>query len=60
MSVLMQRPVNADISLKLCSWFCRCRFELSRRFEEAMQASMICEGYGSTEATCLVSINAAW
>lgn len=58
MSALMQRPVNADIStLKLA--FCGSAplpLELYRRFEEAAGVT-ICEGYGLTEATCLVSIN---
>lgn len=57
-SALMQRPVNADIStLKLA--FCGSAplpLELYRRFEEAAGVT-ICEGYGLTEATCLVSIN---
>lgn len=58
MSALMQRKVNADIStLKLA--FCGSAplpLELYRRFEEAAGVT-ICEGYGLTEATCLVSIN---
>ena len=58
MSALMQRPVDADIStLKLA--FCGSAplpLELYRRFEEAAGVT-ICEGYGLTEATCLVSIN---
>jgi acyl-CoA synthetase (AMP-forming)/AMP-acid ligase II len=58
MSALMQRPVNADIStLRLA--FCGSAplpLELYRRFEEAAGVT-ICEGYGLTEATCLVSIN---
>ncbi|MCC5976289.1 MAG: acyl-CoA synthetase, partial [Rubellimicrobium sp.] len=58
MSALMQRPVNADISsLKLA--FCGSAplpVELYRRFETAAGVT-ICEGYGLTEATCLVSIN---
>jgi acyl-coenzyme A synthetase/AMP-(fatty) acid ligase len=57
-SALMQRPVNADISsLKLA--FCGSSplpLELYRRFEKAAGVT-ICEGYGLTEATCLVSIN---
>lgn len=57
-SALMQRPVNADISsLKLA--FCGSSplpVELYKRFEEAAKIT-ICEGYGLTEATCLVSIN---
>lgn len=58
MSALMQRAVNADISsLKLV--FCGSAplpLELYKRFEEAAGVT-ICEGYGLTEATCLVSIN---
>jgi acyl-CoA synthetase (AMP-forming)/AMP-acid ligase II len=57
-SALMQRPVNADISsLQLA--FCGSSplpVELYRRFEKAAGVT-ICEGYGLTEATCLVSIN---
>ncbi len=58
MSALMQRKVDADISsLRLV--FCGSAplpLELYRRFEEAAGVT-ICEGYGLTEATCLVSIN---
>lgn len=58
MSALMQRKVDADISsLKLV--FCGSSplpVELYNRFEEAAGVT-ICEGYGLTEATCLVSIN---
>ncbi len=58
MSALMQRPVNADISsMKLA--FCGSAplpVELYKRFEKAAGVT-ICEGYGLTEATCLVSIN---
>ncbi|SMY08616.1 acyl-CoA synthetase [Flavimaricola marinus] len=58
MSALMQKPVNADISsLKLA--FCGSAplpLELYKRFEAAAGVT-ICEGYGLTEATCLVSIN---
>ncbi len=57
-SVLMQRSVDADISsLKLA--FCGSAplpLELYRRFEAAAGVT-ICEGYGLTEATCLVSCN---
>ena len=57
-SALMQRKVDADISsLKLV--FCGSSplpLELYRRFEKAAGVT-ICEGYGLTEATCLVSIN---
>ncbi|RYG92967.1 acyl-CoA synthetase [Loktanella sp. IMCC34160] len=58
MSALMQRKVDADISsLKLA--FCGSAplpVELYKRFEQAAGVT-ICEGYGLTEATCLVSIN---
>ena len=57
-SALMQRPVNADISsLRLA--FCGSAplpVELYKKFEKAAGVT-ICEGYGLTEATCLVSIN---
>ncbi len=57
-SVMMQREVDADISsLKLA--FCGSAplpTELYRRFETAAGVT-ICEGYGLTEATCLVSCN---
>lgn len=57
-SALMQRPVDADISsLRLA--FCGSAplpVELYKRFEKAASVN-ICEGYGLTEATCLVSIN---
>ena len=58
MSALMQRPVNADISsMKLgFSGSSPLPVELYRRFEQATGVT-ICEGYGLTEATCLVSIN---
>jgi len=58
LSAMMQRKVDADISsLQLA--FCGSSplpLELYRRFEEAADVT-ICEGYGLTEATCLVSIN---
>ena len=58
MSALMQRKVDADIStLQLA--FCGSAplpLELYRKFEKAAGVT-ICEGYGLTEATCLVSIN---
>ncbi|SFP77509.1 acyl-CoA synthetase [Tranquillimonas alkanivorans] len=57
-AALMQRKVDADISsLKLA--FCGSSplpLELYKRFESAAGVT-ICEGYGLTEATCLVSIN---
>lgn len=58
LSALMQRPVNADIS-SLKSGFsgsAALPTELYKRFEEASGVSII-EGYGLTEATCLVSCN---
>lgn len=67
LSALMQRKVDADISTLRIA-FCGSAplpLELYRRFEEAVNAEKgpndvklsICEGYGLTEATCLVSIN---
>ena len=58
MSALMQRKVDADIStLKLVfSGSAPLPLELYKRFEKAAGVT-ICEGYGLTEATCLVSIN---
>ena len=57
-AALMQRKVNADISsLKLAfSGSAPLPVELYKRFEQAAGVT-ICEGYGLTEATCLVSIN---
>ncbi|MDJ0824891.1 MAG: acyl-CoA synthetase [Rhodobacter sp.] len=57
-AALMQRKVNADISsLKLAfSGSAPLPVELYKRFEKAAGVT-ICEGYGLTEATCLVSIN---
>lgn len=54
----MQRPVNADISTvkKAFSGSAPLPLELFRRFEEATGVTII-EGYGLTEATCLVSGN---
>ncbi len=55
---LMQRPVDADVSsLKFA--FCGSAplpVELFKRFEEATGVSVL-EGYGMSEATCLVSGN---
>ena len=58
MSALMQRPVNADISTMRMgfSGSAPLPVDLYRRFEDATGVS-ICEGYGLTEATCLVAIN---
>jgi fatty-acyl-CoA synthase len=58
LAALMQRPVNADIST-LRSGFsgsAALPVELYRRFEAATRVEII-EGYGLTEATCLVSCN---
>ncbi|PJE33285.1 Long-chain-fatty-acid--CoA ligase [Pseudooceanicola marinus] len=57
-SALMQRPVNADIStVKLCfSGSAPLPVELFKRFEAAAGLKIL-EGYGLTEATCLVSCN---
>ncbi|EIE49483.1 AMP-binding protein [Salipiger aestuarii] len=57
-SALMQRPVDADISsVRLAfSGSAPMPMELFKRFESACGIT-ICEGYGLTEATCLVSVN---
>ena len=57
-AALMQRKVDADIaSLKLAfSGSAPLPVELYKRFEASAGVN-ICEGYGLTEATCLVSIN---
>ncbi len=57
-SALMQRPVDADVSsVKTAfSGSAPLPVELFRRFEEATGVNII-EGYGLTEATCLVSCN---
>ncbi|MEE4120002.1 MAG: acyl-CoA synthetase [Paracoccaceae bacterium] len=57
-SALMQRPVNADLkSLKSAfSGSAPLPVELYHRFEKACGVNII-EGYGLTEATCLVSCN---
>ncbi len=57
-SALMQRPVDADVS-KLKYVLCGSAplpVELAKRFEESAGVKIL-EGYGMTEATCLVSIN---
>ena len=57
-SALMQRPVDADLSTVKTA-FCGSAplpVELYKRFEESCGVEVI-EGYGLTEATCLVSCN---
>lgn len=59
-SALMQRPVDADVS-KLKYALCGSAplpVELFKKFEGATGVKIL-EGYGMTEATCLVSINPA-
>ncbi len=58
MSAMMQRPVDGDIStIKTAfSGSSPLPVELFRRFEETTGVKVI-EGYGLTEATCLVSAN---
>ena len=57
-SALMQRPVDADISsVKTAfSGSSPLPVELFHRFEKASGVNIV-EGYGLTEATCLVSVN---
>ncbi|MGY3437557.1 MULTISPECIES: acyl-CoA synthetase [unclassified Marinovum] len=57
-SALMQRPVDADISsVKTAfSGSAPMPMELFKRFESSCGVEII-EGYGLTEATCLVSVN---
>ncbi|MBV7395778.1 acyl-CoA synthetase [Mameliella sediminis] len=57
-SALMQRKVNADISsIQIAfSGSAPMPMELFKRFESACGVT-ICEGYGLTEATCLVAVN---
>lgn len=57
-SALMQRPVNADISSvqTAFSGSAPLPVELYNRFQRATGVNII-EGYGLTEATCLVSCN---
>ena len=57
-SALMQRPVDADVSSveQAFSGSAPLPVELYRRFEKATGVEII-EGYGLTEATCLVSCN---
>ncbi|MEL6700664.1 MAG: acyl-CoA synthetase, partial [Pseudomonadota bacterium] len=57
-SALMQRPINADVT-SLKTAFCGSAplpVELFKRFESAAGVEIV-EGYGLTEATCLVSCN---
>jgi fatty-acyl-CoA synthase len=58
LSALMQRPINADVSTLrgAFSGSAPLPLELYSRFEKATGVAII-EGYGMTEATCLVSIN---
>ncbi len=58
LAALMQRPINADVSSLrgAFSGSAPLPIELYKRFEEATGVSII-EGYGLTEATCLVSVN---
>lgn len=58
LSALMQRPVNANISTLRngFSGSAALPVELYKRFEQATGVSIV-EGYGLTEATCLVSAN---
>lgn len=57
-SAKMQRPINADVSsVKTAfSGSAPLPLELFRRFEKATGVKLV-EGYGLTEATCLVSCN---
>ncbi|SFL97203.1 acyl-CoA synthetase [Shimia aestuarii] len=57
-SALMQRPVDADVSTvkTAFSGSAPMPMELFKRFEEACGVDVV-EGYGLTEATCLVSCN---
>jgi len=57
-AALMQRPVDADVSsLRLAiTGSSAMPVELFRRFEAAAGVT-VCEGYGMTEATCLISVN---
>ena len=57
-SAMMQRPVDADISTvrMAFSGSAPLPVELYRRFEDATGVGIV-EGYGLTEATCLVSCN---
>jgi acyl-coenzyme A synthetase/AMP-(fatty) acid ligase len=57
LAALMQRPVNADISsLKNGFSGSSLPVELYNRFKKETGVEIV-EGYGLTEATCLVSVN---
>lgn len=58
LAALMQRPVNADVSTLrgTFSGSAPLPLELYNRFQKATGVEVI-EGYGLTEATCLVSVN---
>ncbi|MFN3605716.1 MAG: acyl-CoA synthetase [Cypionkella sp.] len=58
LAALMQRPVNADVSTLrgAFSGSAPLPIELFNRFQAATGVQIV-EGYGLTEATCLVSIN---
>ncbi len=58
LSALMQRPIDADISTLrgTFSGSAPLPIELYKRFEAATGVQVV-EGYGLTEATCLVSVN---
>ena len=58
LAAMMQRPVDADISTvkRAFSGSAPLPLELFKRFEEVTKVTIV-EGYGMTEATCLVSGN---
>jgi fatty-acyl-CoA synthase len=57
-SAKMQRPINADVSTVKTAFSGSAPLpqELFKRFEKATGVTLV-EGYGMTEATCLVSCN---
>ena len=57
-SAKMQRPIDADVSTvkTAFSGSAPLPLELFKRFEKATGVTLV-EGYGLTEATCLVSVN---